>query len=92
MNILKVIVGLLLPMVLAAQRPLLEFLNTGSTTLSGHYSIVFSLHDHDEAHRLKLSIASLSEGHGAGRNAEDASCRRGQDEEADSAVRMVLRA
>jgi hypothetical protein len=92
MNILKVIVGLLLPMVLAAQRPLSGFLNTGSTTLSGHYSIVFTLHDHDEAHRLKLSIAPFSGDHGAGRNAEAESCRRGQDTEAESAVRRVFRA
>lgn len=92
MNILKVIVGLLLPMVLAAQRPLSGFLNTGSTTLSGHHSTVFTLHDHKGSYRLKLSVAPLSKDHEAGRNTDDTYCRRGQDVEAGSAMRRVLRA
>jgi hypothetical protein len=91
MNILKVIAGLLLPMVLAAQRPMPGFLNKGSTTLSGNNSSVFKLHDHERAHRLKLSMTPVSEGHGAGLSGDSGSCRRGQDAGLCSDVGALLR-
>ena len=65
MNILQMIIGLLLPMVLAAQRPLLagveaphsKDMNWGSTTLSGYKSIVIKAQVETAAYRRKLSIA-----------------------------------
>lgn len=66
MNILQMIIGLLLPMVLAAQRPLplgaeSPFgmdMNQGSTTLSGYKSIVNKTFGETAAYRRKLSMTS----------------------------------
>ncbi|HET9237229.1 MAG TPA: hypothetical protein VFO10_08255 [Oligoflexus sp.] len=91
MNILKVIAGLLLPMILAAQRPLSGFLNLGSTTLSGNYSIVFRSHDLDRGHRLKLSMTPAFSDREAALSGDDGSCRRGQGAESCSALRAMFR-
>lgn len=72
MNILQMIVGLLLPTILAAQRPLLGDaqpfagmdLNWGSRTLSGYMSIVIKTPGETAAYRRKLSMAPGF--HGAG--------------------------
>jgi hypothetical protein len=92
MNILMVTFGLLLPMVLATQRPIQGFLNMGSTTLSGHNSIVFEFHDHDRTHRLKLLMMPVSLGYGADQSRDDGSCRRGQDSNLGLGVRAMFRA
>ena len=65
MNILQMIVGLLLPTVLAAQRPLLVDaqpfagmdLNEGSRILSGYRHIVIKTPGETAAYRRKLSMA-----------------------------------